>query len=173
MLPGKNAGEPVDMVIDVPADELALDLPFDENLTVLDVRNPVEFAEGHVKGAMNLSLSDMSDITVIAQIEETQNHYMHSLSGYRSVIAVSILKREGYHNLIKKRGRRLVKNYARTYHPDGERSPGIKLVFHSSEPLYNSLSWQNLLFTTFFLTSKLQNDILYDITFFRVISIVM
>jgi rhodanese-related sulfurtransferase len=95
----KDAGEPVDMVIDVPADELALDLPFDENLTVLDVRNPVEFADGHVKGAINLPLSDMSDIVTIAQIEETQNHYIHSLSGYRSVIAVSILKREGYHNL--------------------------------------------------------------------------
>lgn len=95
----EDAGEPVDMVIDVPADELALDLPFDDNLTVLDVRNPVEFAEGHVKGAMNLPLSDMSDIVTIAQIEETQNLYIHSSSGYRSIIAVSILKREGYHNL--------------------------------------------------------------------------
>ena len=41
----KDAGVPLDMIIDVEADELAMDLPFDENLVVLDVRRETEFAE--------------------------------------------------------------------------------------------------------------------------------
>ena len=31
----KAAGEPIDMIINIEADELAMDIPFDENLVVL------------------------------------------------------------------------------------------------------------------------------------------
>jgi glyoxylase-like metal-dependent hydrolase (beta-lactamase superfamily II)/rhodanese-related sulfurtransferase len=95
----KAAGEKTDIIIDVEADELAMDLPFDDNLLVLDVRKPNEFNEGHVKGAMNLPLSEMTDVAQIAALEENQNIYVHCAGGYRSVIAASLLKRQGYHNL--------------------------------------------------------------------------
>ena len=36
------------------ADELAMDLPFDDHLVVVDVRKEPEFGEGHVKDAVNL-----------------------------------------------------------------------------------------------------------------------
>ncbi len=93
------AGEKPDIIIDVEADELAMDIPFDDNLLILDVRKPNEFNEGHVKGAMNLPLSEMIDVAQIAALEENSNIYVHCASGYRSVIAVSLLKRQGYHNL--------------------------------------------------------------------------
>ena len=95
----RNAGESTDMIIDVDADELAMDLPFDQNLIVLDVRKSNEFAEGHIKGAMNLNLADMNDLALIAQLEEDQNLYVHCAGGYRSLIACSLLKKQGYHNL--------------------------------------------------------------------------
>jgi hydroxyacylglutathione hydrolase len=95
----KNAGEIIDIIIEVDADELAMDIPFDDNLTVLDVRNENEFAEGHVKDAMNLPLSHMTDPAQIARLEENQNIYVHCGGGYRSMIASSLLKRQGYHNL--------------------------------------------------------------------------
>ncbi|MEP6584269.1 MAG: rhodanese-like domain-containing protein [Ginsengibacter sp.] len=95
----REAGERVDLIIDVDADELAMDIPFDENLKVLDVRKPGEFAEGHIKDAMNLNLSDMTDLALVAQLEENQNLYVHCAGGYRSLIACSLLKRQGYHNL--------------------------------------------------------------------------
>jgi hydroxyacylglutathione hydrolase len=41
------------MIIDIEADELAMDIPFDENLVVIDVRRETEFADGHVKDAVN------------------------------------------------------------------------------------------------------------------------
>lgn len=95
----KNAGEKIDLIINIDADELAMDIPFDNRLTVLDVRRFSEFADGHVKNAVNLPLEDMTDVAQIAQLEEDQNIYMHCRSGYRSVIAASLLKRQGYHNL--------------------------------------------------------------------------
>ena len=95
----KKAGEEIDLIIDVDADELALDIKHDPKLAVLDVRRETEFAQGHVKNATNLPLSEMTDLVQIANIEDDQNLYVHCGGGYRSVIASSILKRQGYHNL--------------------------------------------------------------------------
>lgn len=95
----RAAGETVDMIIDVEADELAMDLPFDENLVVLDVRRAAEFADGHVKDALNLPLNEMTDTAVLSQFGDEQNIYVHCAGGYRSVIAASLLKRQGIHNL--------------------------------------------------------------------------
>lgn len=95
----KNAGEETDMIIEVEADELAMDIPFDDRLVVVDVRKPVEFADGHVKNALNIPLNDMTDPANMAQLEEDQNIYVHCQGGYRSVIATSLLKRQGIHNL--------------------------------------------------------------------------
>lgn len=93
------AGESIDMIIDVEADEFAMDLPFDDRLLVLDVRRPAEFADGHVKDAVNLPLAEMNDPAKLAQLEEDQNIYVHCAGGYRSVVAASLLKRQGIHNL--------------------------------------------------------------------------
>lgn len=95
----KNAGEKIDLIISVEADELIMDLPHDPNLTVVDVRRETEFADGHLPDAVNLPLSDMIDIAELAQFEDHQNLYVHCAGGYRSVIASSLLKRQGVHNL--------------------------------------------------------------------------
>ncbi len=93
------AGEPVDMIIDVEADELAMDIPHDPNLVVVDVRRETEFADGHIVSAQNLPLNEMTDVVNHAHFEDTQNLYIHCAGGYRSVIAASLLKRKGTHNL--------------------------------------------------------------------------
>jgi len=95
----QNAGEKIDMIIDIEADELMMDLPHDPNLLVVDVRKETEFGEGHLEHAMNLPLSEMTNIVELAQFEETQNLYIHCAGGYRSVIAASLLKRQGVNNL--------------------------------------------------------------------------
>lgn len=95
----KAAGEEIDLIIDVEADELAMDLPFDKNLVVVDVRRETEFADGHVAGAVNIPLNEMTDPGSMANIQENQNLYVHCAGGYRSVIASSLLKRQGIHNL--------------------------------------------------------------------------
>jgi hydroxyacylglutathione hydrolase len=94
-----NAGEKIDMIISIEADELAMDLPFDKNLLAVDVRKEIEFAEGHIKDAVNMPLTDMTNIALIAGLEEDQNIYVYCGGGYRSIIASSLMKRQGIHNL--------------------------------------------------------------------------
>ncbi|MBK8521916.1 MAG: MBL fold metallo-hydrolase [Chitinophagaceae bacterium] len=95
----KNAGETVDLIIDIEADELVMDIPHDPNLVVVDVRRETEFADGHIAGAQNLPLNEMNDVLNLSHFEDNQNLYVHCAGGYRSVIAASLLKREGTHNL--------------------------------------------------------------------------
>ena len=95
----KNAGEPIDMIIEVEADELMMDIPHDPHLLVVDVRRETEFADGHLKDAVNIPLNEMTDPASMANLEELQNLYIHCAGGYRSVIASSLLKRQGFHNL--------------------------------------------------------------------------
>lgn len=94
-----GAGEKIDMIIDVEADELMMDMPHDTNLVVLDVRRETEFADGHLKDAVNIPLDEMTDPGNIANLEDNMNLYVHCAGGYRSVIAASLLKRQGLHNL--------------------------------------------------------------------------
>jgi glyoxylase-like metal-dependent hydrolase (beta-lactamase superfamily II)/rhodanese-related sulfurtransferase len=93
------AGEKYDMIIDVEADELAMDIPFDPNVVVVDVRKESEYAEGHVAIALNIPLNDLIDPASMANLEDNHNIYVHCGGGYRSVIALSLLKRQGFHNL--------------------------------------------------------------------------
>jgi hydroxyacylglutathione hydrolase len=95
----KNASEEIDMIINVEADELMMDIPHDPSLRVIDVRRETEFADGHLKDALNIPLNEMTDPASIAVLDDKQNLYVHCAGGYRSVIASSLLKREGYHNL--------------------------------------------------------------------------
>jgi glyoxylase-like metal-dependent hydrolase (beta-lactamase superfamily II)/rhodanese-related sulfurtransferase len=95
----QNAGEEIDMIINVEPDELMMDIPFDDKLMVIDVRKPIEYAEGHLKDALNIPLNDMNDPGNVANIGEEDNVYVHCAGGYRSVIASSLLKRQGIHNI--------------------------------------------------------------------------
>jgi hydroxyacylglutathione hydrolase len=95
----QHAGEPIDMIIDVLPDELAMDIPFDENLLVVDVRRETEFADGHIKDAVNIPLQDLADPASMANLEDRFNLYIHCGGGYRSIIASSLLKRQGIHNI--------------------------------------------------------------------------
>jgi hydroxyacylglutathione hydrolase len=94
-----ESGERVDMIIDIEPEELAMDIPHDSNLEVIDVRKEGEYEAGHVKGAHNIPLDSLRDVATIANINDEHNLYIHCAGGYRSVIAASLLKREGYHNL--------------------------------------------------------------------------
>ncbi len=95
----QNAGKKIDMIIDVTAEELAMDIPFDTLLQVLDVRKVTEFDGGHIQNAQNIPLSEMTNPLHLSGVEDEKNVYVHCAGGYRSVIACSILKKEGFHNI--------------------------------------------------------------------------
>ena len=95
----RDAGEKIDMIIDVEADELAMDIPFDDNLVVVDVRRETEFGDGHITNAVNIPLDELTDPANLANLEDNHNIYIHCGTGYRSVIAASLFKKEGLHNI--------------------------------------------------------------------------
>ena len=84
------------LVIRVEADELAMDLPYDELLLVVDIRTEAEFAEGHVKDAMNIPLRSLSDMMTLSLIEEDQHLYICGSSDEKSMMAASVLLHQGY-----------------------------------------------------------------------------
>jgi rhodanese-related sulfurtransferase len=76
-----------------------MDIPFDDNLVIVDVRKETEFANGHLKDAVNLPLDSLKDPGSMSDLDDAQNMYVHCQGGYRSVIAASLIKREGFHNI--------------------------------------------------------------------------
>jgi len=118
----RDAGEPIDLIIDVEADEMAMDIPFDENMIIVDVRREPEFADGHILHAMNIPLSEMVDPATMANFEDRHNIYLHCGGGYRSIIAASLFKRQGIHNL---------RNVAGGWNKIQEQ-PGIEIVRENS-----------------------------------------
>lgn len=63
---------------------------------LIDVRTPAEFANGHIKGAINLSLQAMQQRS-LPTVAKTQPVYVYCHSGNRSSQATVILKAAGYH----------------------------------------------------------------------------
>ncbi|MCP9199971.1 MBL fold metallo-hydrolase [Gramella sp. GC03-9] len=94
-----NAGKQTDSVRSIPADQFkeeAKDAP------VFDVRKPGEFQAEHVANATHTSLSEINDH--LAEYPEDKTFYLHCAGGYRSMIAASILKSRGIHNLVDVQG---------------------------------------------------------------------
>jgi len=69
------------------------------SIKIIDVRRESEYINKHIEGANNIPLSLLSN--ELKNISDTQdNYYIHCAGGYRSVIAISILKAKGIHNII-------------------------------------------------------------------------
>ena len=69
---------------------------------VLDVRRRSEFDAEHVSGALNVPLDIIN--RSMGEIDRNRPYLVYCAGGYRSVIAISILKARGYDNLINLTG---------------------------------------------------------------------
>ena len=93
----KSAGKETDSVKSIPASEFAEAFKSGK-LNVLDVRKPGEFEAEHVENAQTLPLDFISE--QMDQVDKDETYHVHCAGGYRSMIASSILKSRGYHNLV-------------------------------------------------------------------------
>lgn len=93
----RDAGEEVDTLsrIDAPALAAAMETG---GINLLDVRKESEYNAEHVVGAKNFPLDFINKN--MAQVDSSTKYYVHCAGGYRSVIACSILKSRGFHNLV-------------------------------------------------------------------------
>ncbi|MBC3538631.1 rhodanese-like domain-containing protein [Rufibacter sediminis] len=93
----QKAGLEIGTLPSISAQEFAQRLKT-EKKPVIDVRKPGEFSAEHVEGALNLPLSSLNEH--LAEIPKEEPVYIHCAGGYRSMVAASILKARGFHNLI-------------------------------------------------------------------------
>ncbi|TDT40536.1 glyoxylase-like metal-dependent hydrolase (beta-lactamase superfamily II) [Maribacter spongiicola] len=97
----KKAAMEYDTVNQVDADELKKAIETDQE-PVFDVRKESEYLSEHIIDAKNTPLDFLNDH--LAEFPNKKSFYVHCAGGYRSMIASSILKSRGIHNLIDVKG---------------------------------------------------------------------
>ncbi len=93
----KAAGKEVAHVKSMSSEDFAQQYTTSK-LSVIDVRKPSEFEAEHVKDAENLPLDFINEN--FDQLENDKPYHIHCQSGYRSMIAASIYKARGIHDIV-------------------------------------------------------------------------
>lgn len=93
----KDAGKEVDSINSVSAEKMA-EQKRAGTISVVDVRKESEYSSEHLECAESAPLDDLN--YYLTTFKEGTDHYVHCLGGYRSVIAISILKSRGIHNVV-------------------------------------------------------------------------
>ena len=97
----EKAGREKDTVVSISAQEFASRVSTTP-APIIDVRAEGEFESAHLKHAFNLPLDSLNQH--LSSFPNTGDVYVHCAGGYRSMIAASILKARGIHNLIDVQG---------------------------------------------------------------------
>ena len=92
----RNAGLEYDTITSISAEEL--EEKISDKITVFDVRKPGEYEAEHIVDVPSAPLDFINEH--LAEFPKQSPFYVHCAGGYRSVIASSILKARGYHNVI-------------------------------------------------------------------------
>jgi hydroxyacylglutathione hydrolase len=93
----KEDNREIDTILSIPVDQFEKEVT-ENQLTVFDVRKKGEWETQHLAAASHVCLSGVTEH--LAEFPKQKNFYVHCAGGYRSVIASSILKMRGYHNVI-------------------------------------------------------------------------
>lgn len=93
----KKSGRDVVSIESISAEEFASRLQQHE-LQVLDVRKDGEYQSKHMEKAQHFPLDNINQN--MNQIDTSNKYYIHCAGGYRSVIAASILKARGFHDIV-------------------------------------------------------------------------
>jgi glyoxylase-like metal-dependent hydrolase (beta-lactamase superfamily II)/rhodanese-related sulfurtransferase len=93
----KASGKEIDTLESISAEEFEKRANASE-LNVLDVRKDGEYKSMHLENVQHFALDYINN--QMNEIDKDKTYYLHCAGGYRSVIAASILKARGYHNLV-------------------------------------------------------------------------
>ncbi|MBV6639866.1 MAG: MBL fold metallo-hydrolase [Cyclobacteriaceae bacterium] len=97
----KAAGKETDQVKSIEAKDFALAYQTG-GINVLDVRKPSEYEAEHVDKAQSFPLDYISKN--MEDIDHDKAYHIHCAGGYRSMIAASILKSRGFHDIVDVKG---------------------------------------------------------------------
>jgi glyoxylase-like metal-dependent hydrolase (beta-lactamase superfamily II)/rhodanese-related sulfurtransferase len=87
----------IDQIESISAEQFA-ELASDKKVNTIDVRKPTEFQSEHLEAATSAPLHELNQHMSV--FKSGENNYIHCAGGYRSMIAASILKSRGIHNVI-------------------------------------------------------------------------
>ncbi len=93
----RRANKEYDSVTSVQAVDLKKAIN-EENISIFDVRKESEYISEHIPTAQSTPLSFLN--SHLAEFPDEKTFFVHCAGGYRSMIAVSILKSRGIHNLV-------------------------------------------------------------------------
>lgn len=96
----KEAGKEIDTLESIAAETFKEKL--ESNINVFDVRNDGEYSNGRLSSAEHTPLAFLNQY--LKAFPEKEKSYLYCAGGYRSVIAASILKSRGIHNVVNVAG---------------------------------------------------------------------
>lgn len=99
---GATPAQPAFAGSDITAEQLKKRIDAGENLFVLDVRNPNEFAICRIPGTVPLPLPELP--ARVAEVPKDREVIVHCKSGMRSAKAIEFLKSQGYTKLVNLTG---------------------------------------------------------------------
>ena len=76
-----------------------MDITFDEYLMILDIRTEDVYDQAHIKDSINLPLIEFGDPGAMSELDEHFNIYLIDDLGKQLLLAASILKKQGIHNI--------------------------------------------------------------------------
>ena len=94
----ETAGMPMDQIEQMPVHELRKHQKNGSKITILDVRSPEEWDEGHIPGAEHHFLAEMRDR--ITGLDKDKRYATYCASGYRASIASSLMQSRGFKDVI-------------------------------------------------------------------------
>ena len=68
--------------------------------TVIDVRTPAEYAEGHLDGAVNIDLQSGSFAAEVSALPADASYIVYCRSGNRSAQAVEVMRQAGFTQVV-------------------------------------------------------------------------
>jgi glyoxylase-like metal-dependent hydrolase (beta-lactamase superfamily II)/rhodanese-related sulfurtransferase len=92
-----KSGNEIDQIESISAEVFA-ELASDKKVNTIDVRKPTEFQAEHLEIGISAPLHELN--SHMSAFKTGENNYIHCAGGYRSMIAASILKSRGIHNVI-------------------------------------------------------------------------
>lgn len=98
----KKSGKEYDTVDTITPSQLKEAISKENHYPIFDVRKESEFQSEHIEIANNTPLDFINNH--LAEFPSDEPFYLHCAGGYRSMIAASILKSRGIHNLIDVEG---------------------------------------------------------------------
>lgn len=88
------AEQPVSVAAQQPSAPASVDSP-----TLIDVRTPKEFAEGHLDGAINIDIRSADFADKIRALDPTGDYAVYCRSGKRSAHATQIMLEQNFTNV--------------------------------------------------------------------------